>query len=48
MNKIIKRIAELRDTRGWTNNRMSVEAGIGSATVINWYARNATPKIEAI
>lgn len=48
MNKIIKRIAQLRDQYGWTNNRLSVEAGIGSATVINWYKRNALPKIEAI
>lgn len=48
MNKIIERIAKLRDERKWTNYRLSVEAGIGSATVINWYKRNATPKIEAI
>lgn len=48
MNRYIKRIADLRDERGWTNNRMSIEAGIGSATVINWFARNATPKLDAI
>lgn len=45
---IIQRITKFRDERGWTNNRMSVEAGLGSATVINWYKRNATPKLEAI
>lgn len=48
MNKVIKRIAELRDARGWTNHRLSMEAGIGSATVQNWYTHNAIPKHEAI
>lgn len=48
MNKIIKRIAQLRDERNWTNYHLSLEANIGSATIINWYKRNAVPKIEAI
>lgn len=48
MNKYIKKIAELRDERGWTNNRMAVESEIGASTVINWFTRNATPKLEAI
>lgn len=45
---ILNRITTLRDERGWTNNRMSVEAEIGSATVINWYNRKTTPSLDAI
>ena len=48
INDTIKRIAELRDARGWTNNRMSLEAGIGSSTVLNWYKSNAVPNADAI
>lgn len=48
MIDILKRITKFRDERGWTNNRLSVEAGVGSATVQNWYKRNAIPKLEAI
>ena len=48
MNKIIEKIARLRDDRGWTNYRLSVEANIGTGTILNWYKRNVTPKLEAI
>jgi transcriptional regulator with XRE-family HTH domain len=48
MNATIKRIAELREARGWTNNRMALEAGIGSSTVLNWYKSNAVPNEDAI
>ena len=45
---VLKKITKFRDERGWTNNRLSIEAGVGSATVQNWYKRNATPKLEAV
>lgn len=45
---LIRRITKFRDERGWTNNRMSVEAGVSSATVINWYKRAVTPEFKAI
>ena len=45
---ILNRITELRDERGWKNYRMAVEAGIGSATIVNWYKRKVTPSLEAI
>lgn len=48
MNKIIERIATLRDERGWTIYRLSVEANIGTATILNWFKRDATPKLDAI
>lgn len=45
---LLQRITKFRDERGWTNNRMSVEAGVSSATVINWYKRGVTPEYKAI
>ena len=46
--QILKRITGLRNERGWTNNRMAMEAGISSATVTNWYTRNVSPSLEMI
>lgn len=48
MNHIIEKIAKLRDARGWTNYRLSLESGVSAATIINWYKINATPKLNAI
>lgn len=48
MNKIIEKIAKLRDERGWTNYRLSLESGVSTATIISWYKTNATPKLNAI
>lgn len=44
----IKRIEELRDERHWTSHHMAIEAEIGTSTVVNWFNRNSTPKLEAI
>lgn len=48
MNKIIEKIAKLRDERGWTNYRLSIESTVSTATILNWYNTDATPKLEAI
>ena len=47
--KVIHRITELRNERGWTNHRMAIEAGISSPTVTNWYnTRKSEPSLNAI
>lgn len=46
--KYSKRIEEFKIKKNWTTHRLSVEAGISSATVINWFTRGSNPKIEAL
>jgi len=46
--ELIKRIAKFRDERGWSNNRMALEADVSAATVANWFKRKVTPQHEAI
>ncbi|MCL2176390.1 MAG: helix-turn-helix domain-containing protein [Firmicutes bacterium] len=48
LNPVIRKIATLRDDRGWNNNRLAVESGLAPATVLNWFARNVVPKINAL
>ncbi|MCM1023334.1 MAG: helix-turn-helix transcriptional regulator [Prevotella sp.] len=40
---ILERILQLRDERGWTEYRLSEEAGISQSTVSSWFRKNVNP-----
>lgn len=40
---ILDRILQLRDERGWTEYRLSEEAGISQSTISSWFRENVNP-----
>lgn len=40
---ILERILQLRDERGWSEYRLSEEAGIAQSTVSSWFRKNVNP-----
>lgn len=40
---ILERILQLRDERGWTEYRLSEEAGIAQSTISSWFRKNVNP-----
>ena len=41
-------IKELMDERGWTNYRLSMEAGLSHSTITNIFKRNNAPTIPTL
>ena len=37
MDKLVERIAELCEAKGWTQYRLSVESGISQSTIATWF-----------
>lgn len=40
---ILERILQLRDERGWSEYRLSEEAGIAQSTISSWFRKNVNP-----
>lgn len=40
---ILDRILQLRDERGWTEYRLSEEAGISQSTISSWFREGVNP-----
>ncbi|MBE7089431.1 MAG: helix-turn-helix domain-containing protein [Clostridiales bacterium] len=45
---ILKRIEELRLTRGWSIYKLTSEAGLTQSTLSNMYSRNTLPSITTL
>lgn len=43
-----RKYAELRDKRGVTDYRVSLDTGISTATLSNWKAGNYSPKFDKL
>lgn len=40
---ILERILQLREERGWSEYRLSEEAGIAQSTISSWFRKNVNP-----
>ena len=45
---ILARIVALRKEKGWTEYRLSVEAGIPQSTISSWFRKSAQPSIASL
>ncbi len=45
---ILKRIIQLREERGWTEYKLSLESGVPQSTISSWFRKNAQPSINSI
>ena len=45
---VIGKIEKLREQRGWTIYKLSLESGISQSTLATMYDRNTPPKIETL
>ncbi len=45
---ILDRIVKLREGKGWSEYRLSVETGIPQSTISSWYRKNAQPSINSL
>ena len=46
--KIQMRIKELQNQRNWSTNKLAIESGVSSATIVSWYTKNATPSLKML
>ncbi|MBR1623475.1 MAG: helix-turn-helix transcriptional regulator, partial [Pseudobutyrivibrio sp.] len=45
---VVKRIYDLMDARGWSEYKLSVEAGLSMSTIVNLRRRNTQPSVRTI
>ena len=45
---ILKKIKKLKEERGWSNYRLSIESGITVSTITNMFSRNTLPSITTL
>ncbi len=45
---ILDRILELREEKGWSEYKLSVESGIPQSTISSWYRKNAQPSVASL
>ncbi len=45
---ILDRILELREAKGWSEYKLSVETGIPQSTISSWFRKNAQPSISSL
>ncbi len=45
---ILERILELREAKGWSEYKLSVETGIPQSTISSWFRKNAQPSISSL
>lgn len=45
---VLERILQLRNERGWTEYRLSVESGIAQTTISSWFRKNINPSIASL
>ncbi len=48
MNKILKKIDDMRLARGWSVNNLAMEAMLTQSTLNNLYVREAEPKLSTL
>lgn len=47
-NYILEKIRQLRDSRDWTEYRLSEESGIPQSTISSWFRHKAIPSIASL
>ncbi len=45
---ILDRILQLREEKGWSEYKLSVESGIPQSTISSWFRKNAQPSVSSI
>lgn len=45
---VLDRLNRLREARGWSMYRLSIESGLSQSTIANIFQRNAIPGIDTI
>ncbi len=45
---ILDRILQLREEKGWSEYKLSVESGIPQSTISSWFRKNAQPSVVSI
>jgi transcriptional regulator with XRE-family HTH domain len=45
---VLERILQLKDERGWSEYRLSVESGIAQTTISSWFRKNINPSISSL
>ena len=50
MDKLLKRIDDLRIGKNWTIYRLSIESGVSQSTISGWYSsnKNASPTVSSL
>ena len=45
---ILQRILQLREEKGWSEYKLSVESGIPQSTISSWFRKNAQPSVQSL
>ena len=44
----VSRIKELKDERGWTTYKLSLESGVSANTIHNWWQKKSVPTVALL
>lgn len=45
---VLERILQLKNERGWSEYRLSVESGIAQTTISSWFRKSINPSISSL
>ncbi len=45
---VLNRILQLREEKGWTECKLSVESGIPQSTISSWFRKGAQPSVQSL
>lgn len=45
---VLERILQLKNERGWSEYRLSVESGIAQTTISSWFRKDINPSISSL
>lgn len=45
---ILQRILQLREEKGWSEYKLSVESGIPQSTISSWFRKKAQPSVQSL
>ncbi len=45
---ILDRVLKLREEKGWSEYRLSVESGVPQSTISSWYRKDAQPSLTSL
>ncbi len=45
---ILERILQLREEKGWSEYKLSVESGIPQSTISSWFRKKAQPSVQSL
>ncbi|MDO5601963.1 MAG: helix-turn-helix transcriptional regulator [Oscillospiraceae bacterium] len=45
---VLERIQQLKQTRGWSDYRLSVESGVAQTTISSWFHKQAVPSVISL